>query len=130
MTRKHCGRRRNCSLRAISPFSAVFSKDLYCRHVKTRACLGNVKVSLQCSLPNKTSHNKQSSNKRLNHEKDWFPVLQKIYRTKNVSNQQSLRGVGRLTNTDIFFRCIKHHSLSLSLSPMSKIGNCLVYLML
>ena len=29
-----------CSLRAISPFPAVFSKDLYCRHVNTRACLG------------------------------------------------------------------------------------------
>ena len=33
-------KRRNCSLRAISPFPTVFSKDLYCRHVKTRACLG------------------------------------------------------------------------------------------
>ena len=40
MGRKHCGKRRNCSLRAISPFSTVFSKDFYCRHVKTRACLG------------------------------------------------------------------------------------------
>ena len=40
MRRKHCGKRRNCSLRAISPFPTVFSKDLYCRHVKTRACLG------------------------------------------------------------------------------------------
>ena len=39
-SRKHCGTRRNCSLRAISPFPTVFSKDLYCRHVKTRACLG------------------------------------------------------------------------------------------
>ena len=29
--RKHCGKRRNCSLRAISPFPTVFSKDLYCR---------------------------------------------------------------------------------------------------
>ena len=38
--RKHCGKRRNCSLRAISPFSTVFSKDLHCRRVKTRACLG------------------------------------------------------------------------------------------
>ena len=37
---KHCGKRRNCSLRAISPFTTVFSKDLFCRHVKTRACLG------------------------------------------------------------------------------------------
>ena len=25
---------------AISPFPEVFSKDLFCRHVKTRACLG------------------------------------------------------------------------------------------
>ena len=24
----------------IFPFPKVFSKDLYCRHVKTRACLG------------------------------------------------------------------------------------------
>ena len=37
---KHCGKRRNCSLQAISPFPTTFSKDLYCRHVKTRACLG------------------------------------------------------------------------------------------
>ena len=37
---KHGGKRRNCSLRSISPFPTVFSKDLYCRHVKTRACLG------------------------------------------------------------------------------------------
>ena len=40
MGRKHCGKRRNCSLRAVSPFPTVFSKDLYCRHVKTRAGLG------------------------------------------------------------------------------------------
>ena len=33
-------KRRNCSLRAISPFPTVFSKDLFCKHVKTRACLG------------------------------------------------------------------------------------------
>ena len=26
MGRKHCGKRRNCSLRAISPFPTVFSK--------------------------------------------------------------------------------------------------------
>ena len=28
-------------LRAVSPFPTVFSKDFYCRHVKTRVCLGN-----------------------------------------------------------------------------------------
>ena len=37
--RKHSGKRRNCSLWAISPFPAEFSKDLYCWHVQTRACL-------------------------------------------------------------------------------------------
>ena len=37
MGRKHYGKRRNCSLQAISPFPTgkVFSKHLYCRHVKT-----------------------------------------------------------------------------------------------
>ena len=45
MGRKHCGKRRNCSLRAISTFPTVFSKDLYCRHVKTRACLGKGRVT-------------------------------------------------------------------------------------
>ena len=39
MGRKQCGKGRNCSLRAVSPFPTVFSKDLYRRHVKTRACL-------------------------------------------------------------------------------------------
>ena len=29
MGRKHCGKRRNCLLRAISPFSTVFSKGLF-----------------------------------------------------------------------------------------------------
>ena len=40
--RKHCGKRRNCSSQAISSSHMGFSKDLYCRHVKTRACLGKV----------------------------------------------------------------------------------------
>ena len=42
--RKHCGKRRNCSLRAISPFPTVFSKDLYCRHVKPGLVWVRVKV--------------------------------------------------------------------------------------
>ena len=37
---ENSGKRRNCLLRAISPFPTVFSKHLYCRQVKTRACLG------------------------------------------------------------------------------------------
>ena len=42
--RKHCGKRRNCMLWAISPFSILFPKDLYCRHVKARASLGKGKT--------------------------------------------------------------------------------------
>ena len=32
--RKHCGKRRNCSLQAISPFPMVFSKGLFPRGIK------------------------------------------------------------------------------------------------
>ena len=34
MGRKHCGKRRNCSFRAISPFPTVFQKGLFPRGVK------------------------------------------------------------------------------------------------
>ena len=37
---ENTGKRRNCTLRAKSPFPTVFSNDFYCRHVKTRACFG------------------------------------------------------------------------------------------
>ena len=37
---ENTGKKRNCSLRAISPFPTVFSKKLYSRQVKTRACVG------------------------------------------------------------------------------------------
>ena len=30
LSRKHCGKRRNCSLRAISPFPTMFSKSGCC----------------------------------------------------------------------------------------------------
>ena len=39
MGRKHCGKRRNCSLRAISPFPIVFSKGLFPRGVKRCHCV-------------------------------------------------------------------------------------------
>ena len=38
--RKHCGKRRNCSLRAIAPFPTVFSKGLFPRGVKRCHCVG------------------------------------------------------------------------------------------
>ena len=40
MGRKHCGKRRNCSLWAISPFPTVFSKGLFPRGIKRRHCVG------------------------------------------------------------------------------------------
>ena len=38
--RKHCGKGRNCSLQAISPFPTVFSTGLFPRHVKGCYCVG------------------------------------------------------------------------------------------
>ena len=35
LSRKHCGKRRNCSLRAISPFPTMFSKAVCFWYVKT-----------------------------------------------------------------------------------------------
>ena len=40
MGRKRCGKRRNCSLRAISPFPTVFSKGLFPRGFKRCHCMG------------------------------------------------------------------------------------------
>ena len=37
---KNCGKKRNCSLRAISPFPTVFSKGLFPRGVKRCHCVG------------------------------------------------------------------------------------------
>ena len=37
--RKHCGKRRNCLLQAISPFPTVFSKGLFPRGVKRCHCM-------------------------------------------------------------------------------------------
>ena len=38
--REHCGKRRNCSLQAISPFPTVFSTGLFFRGVKRCHCVG------------------------------------------------------------------------------------------
>ena len=35
----------------ISPFPTVFLKDFYCRHIKTKACLGKVKNVLKSCSP-------------------------------------------------------------------------------
>ena len=38
--KKHCGKRRNCLLRTISPFPTVFLKGGFPRGVKTCHCVG------------------------------------------------------------------------------------------
>ena len=45
--RKHCGKRRNCSLQAISSFPTVFTKGLFPRGVKKVSLCGN---GLKCRL--------------------------------------------------------------------------------
>ena len=40
MGRKHCGKRRNCSLQAISHFPAVFSKRLVLQTRKKQGLFG------------------------------------------------------------------------------------------
>ena len=50
--RKHWGTMRNCSYKTISTFPTVYSKDLYCRHVKTRACLGKGYIDLNWYFTN------------------------------------------------------------------------------
>ena len=44
--RKHCGKRRNCSLRAISPFPTLSVVQVLWKHLKTRVCLGGVKEKM------------------------------------------------------------------------------------
>ena len=45
-SRKHCGKRKNCSLRAIYPFPTVFSKGLFPRGVKRCLCWNGLTLNL------------------------------------------------------------------------------------
>ena len=38
--RRHCWKKEKLLVSSISTFLTMFSKDLYCRHVNTRACFG------------------------------------------------------------------------------------------
>ena len=40
--RNHSVKRTNCSFPAITPFPTVFLKEIKCKYVKSRACLGKV----------------------------------------------------------------------------------------
>ena len=48
---ENSGKGWNCSLRAISPFPTVFSKDLCCRHVKTGLVWERVKQPFTTQSP-------------------------------------------------------------------------------
>ena len=47
--RKHYGKRRYCLLSAISPFPMIFSKGLYCRHIKNQELFGGVNKYVNCT---------------------------------------------------------------------------------
>ena len=53
--RKHCGKRRNCSLRAISPFPTMFSKDSFLPSTKNKGLLGKGLMHVHVPI-NQTSH--------------------------------------------------------------------------
>ena len=53
--RKHCGKRRNCSLRAISPFPTVFSKRLVSQGRQKMSLCGNGLNTIQ-SIQHNFSH--------------------------------------------------------------------------
>ena len=45
---ENTGKRRNCSLQAMAPFPTVLSKDVYCRHIKTRGRFGKIYPFFTC----------------------------------------------------------------------------------
>ena len=47
MGRKHCGKRRNCSLRAISPFPSVFKRPVSQGRQKVSLCGNRLIIYLQ-----------------------------------------------------------------------------------
>ena len=81
MGRKHCGKGRNCSLGAISPFPTVFSKDLNCGHIKTRACMGKRLSGFQLSkfIYSKYMYNERYYNPRYETGRYHYPTYETWY---------------------------------------------------
>ena len=65
MGRKHCWKKRNCSLRAISPFPPVFSKGLFPRGVKKVSLCGNGLNPLQHNTENDQSKKPFENTKKM-----------------------------------------------------------------
>ena len=92
MGRKHCGKRRNCSLRAISPFPIVFSKGLFAWGVKRCHCVGSKHINLLASTL-------------------WIKVMTSHARLANESRARSLRGSIHQHYTCVFIQqeCSHHY---------------------
>ena len=86
---KNCGKRRNCSLRAIFPFPTVFSKGLFPRGVKRCHCVGMGKVlsTLLTLYPIDTRFEVSTTNSFLKHcgEKEKLLVTSSLSFSHNVS---------------------------------------------
>ena len=63
--RKHCGKRRNCSLRAISPFPSVFKRLVSQTCQKVSLCGNGLKNSKILELSKQTKHTNNNSNVNL-----------------------------------------------------------------
>ena len=96
--RKHCGKRRNYLLGVIPPCPIVFSKDLYSRHVKTRACLERGK-----QLTNSEVYILRDDKPISTCQRFWTTMTQIIMPTKllqylNVFNENSQTSATKLQN--------------------------------
>ena len=111
MGRKHCGKRRNCSLRAISPFPTVFSKRLVSQGRQKVSLCGNGLSEIDCvickcfnplphnhelKLPCKRSILKTLLEKRENAGNQYFLLFPQLYQTgiiilttKNLSSSNA-----------------------------------------
>ena len=97
--RKHCEKRRNCSLRAISPILTEFSKDLYCRHVKNTGLFGNVLINFHFSL--RKGFCVQYARSRLAQRKSYKPIMNRP--TKKKQKTGNLYFIHLCTILVVFF---------------------------
>ena len=80
---ENTGKRRYCSLRAISPFPTAFSKNLYCRHVKTRACSGKGKKTQRFWICSKSKLSSRAIS-------PFLTVFSKDFSCRNVESRACL----------------------------------------
>ena len=75
MSRKHCWKRRNCSLRTISPFPTVFSKRLVLQTSKNQGLFGKG-LTLYHTIPTLNDPEKEGFWKHFGkRRKCWLPAF-------------------------------------------------------